>query len=372
MSRPIVDPSVFNTTRDYFQNETSVFLGQPVGLLDTVNQFNPEFTRLYELMCSLDWSHREFDFSKCMVEFQNAKPEDYARMIRTLAWQWEADSIAAFNLSPLLAPFVTSSEYWKLVTEIQRNEVVHALTYSEIVRTSFESPKKAMASVLAEVDAHRRMETVAKVFRNAQHTGALITLGEIDRNSTAARDAAMMLQSALLCMERGQFMPSFMVTFAYGESDQFVPVAEAVQKICNDELSVHVEAGKEVLRNELSTKEGRASFARIRPTVEVMIREVIDSERSWNQNRLFEGGSEMSGCNAKSVDDWILFAANDLYTCFDIQNPYKVVDKNPVGWMEKWIDINKNQGAIQEKKSGNYLMGGFVKGSGKAFSLEGL
>ena len=46
-------------------------------------------------MKSLDWDENEVDYSQCNSDFKTAQRGVSDMMIRTLAWQWEADSVAS-------------------------------------------------------------------------------------------------------------------------------------------------------------------------------------------------------------------------------------------------------------------------------------
>lgn len=368
-----LDSSIFNLTKDYDQDNGSFFLQQPPGLLDTINPRNERIEELYKKLKSLDWDENEFAYWECLTEFETGDKDDIDMMIATLAWQWEADSVAANNISALFAPFVTNAGLWDAYVQINQNEIVHGRTYSEIVKNSFRDAKGAMAKVLENVEAQRRLTVIGKVFAEGKRVGAMITLGQIDRNSDLARDTVMKMVFAMLGLERGQFMPSFAITFAFGEVGRFMPIAKAVQKICNEEYSIHVEIGKEVIRNELSTEVGRASFERIKDDVSKMYVELIESEINWNRNHLFVNGRTLTGCTVEMVEDYILYGANDLFTIAGLPNPFRKVTKLPIEYMADWIDVDKNQASAQEEKTGNYLLGGFVQNSdGKIFDTEGL
>ncbi len=117
-----INSKVFNSSKtDY--NKVSLLLGdQDVGLFDTVNKQYPEIWKLYKAQKSQDWDENEFDYSSCNVEFKSCSKSQYDMMIRTLAWQWEADSVASRAIAPILAPFISSSELWAAwlkVTEIE-------------------------------------------------------------------------------------------------------------------------------------------------------------------------------------------------------------------------------------------------------------
>lgn len=368
-----LDPTIFNTKRDYSEGNGSLFLQDTPGLLDSINRTQPDIWSLYKKLKKLDWDENEFNYWECRPEFESGKKDEIDMMISTLAWQWEADSVAANNIVAIMAPFVSSSELWSAYVQIGQNEIVHGLTYSEIVRNSFSDSHEAMAKVLENVESMRRLETVGRMFAEGKRIGSKLTLGLIDRNSNEARDAAMKMVFAMLALERIQFMASFVITFAFGAAGRFMPICKAVQKICNEEFSIHVEVGKLVIANELKTKVGQESFERIKDEVKAIICEVTNSEIHWTKNHLFTNGRELPGCTSDMVVDSVLFAANDVFEVAGIENPYKVIKKNPVGYMEDWINPDKNQSSPQEERGGNYLLGGFLETAGdKKYSIAGL
>ncbi len=113
--------NVFNYNKTDYERP-QLLLGQAPGLFDTVNKHYPEIWSLYKTQKSLDWDENEFDYSSCVTDFEAADRSRYDMMIKTLAWQWEADSVASRAFAPLLAPFITSTELWAAwlkVTEIE-------------------------------------------------------------------------------------------------------------------------------------------------------------------------------------------------------------------------------------------------------------
>lgn len=368
----MISSTIFNTEKNYELTNGSLFLQQEPGLLDSINRANPEIFALYKKMKSLDWDENEFPFDSCIAEFQTCDRNQYDIMIKTLAWQWEADSVAAHSIAPIVAPFVSSSDLWAAWLRVSDNEVLHGLTYSEIVKGSFVDYKATFAAVLGEVEAYRRLSTIASVMAYTKTISAQLMDGRISRDDPRARDAIMLFTIAMFLLERVQFMSSFAITFSFAEAGMFLPIGKAVQKICNDEFNVHVQLDKAILRNELGLRVGRDSFDRIKPQVLKMIEEVGNSEIFWTMRSLFAGGRQLVGCNAEMVCDWVQFGLTDVYDTLGLKNEkFKIIRKNPLPFIEDWIDINKNQGSPQEEKGGNYLLGGFQDTSGdKVYDID--
>jgi ribonucleotide reductase beta subunit family protein with ferritin-like domain len=235
---------------------------------------------------------------------------------------------------------------------------VHALTYSEIVKNSFDDPSAVLQDVLKVKEAFQRVELISNIFDEALITGCKLNLGLIKKDQDAY-DKIFMFVVAMYCLEAVQFMSSFAITFAMAESQQFVPVANAVQKIALDEYDVHRKWDKEVLDIELSTGEGITAFNRNRGKILAVIAEVIKSEMAWNKYT-FSEGREHPGLNEEVLNKVVLYYAKDVYEFFrfspkDIE--FSLPAKNPLLFMSDWLDIGSVQTSPQEQKSGNYVLG---------------
>ena len=315
-----------------------LLLGQRPGLFDTVNRHYPEIWKLYKAQKSLDWDENEFDYSSCNAEFKSCTRATYDMMIKTLAWQWEADSVASRAIAPVLAPFITSSELWAAWQRISDNEVVHAATYSEIVRNSFDDPSVILDEILRVQEAHDRLSEVAKAFAAGYEAARKYAIGQLP-NDQDTYNAVFMTIVALLCMERIQFMASFAVTFAICDTGLFQPIGKAIQKIAQDELEIHAELDRVVLLNELKTEE------------------VVESELRWI-NYLFSEGRELVGMNADRLSAWTLYCAKDVYQLFGLTtDKYTLPAHNPLKFMEKWLNISKTQASPQEQDIAAYKVG---------------
>lgn len=343
--------SVFNKDNDaYKKGEYPLFLGQAPALYDSVNVTYPELFKLYKLQKQSDWSEDEINLEQSRIDMLTCPPETREIMVENLAIQWELDSVASRSIAPLFAPFITNSEYWAAILKVSEIEVLHALTYSEIVRQCIANPNDIFDRILKNEAMSMRMNTVEKAFNNLQIASAHKTLGVLDDN--LAYDAVMTALSALYGLEREQFMCSFAATFGVVESGPFQGIGKLVQKIMQDERFIHAELGKAALKIELATARGKAWLANNKDKVLRILEEVVDSEYAWNKH-LFSNGRKVVGFNESLGVDWIDYNAQDLYETFGFIAP-RTIKKNPLPYMDNWLDLNKNQNAQQEGDSANY------------------
>lgn len=110
---------------DYFSDYTtpvkSMFLSRKVGLLENLRNEFPRIWDLYKQLKSLDWEETEINIDSCRSEFKTLPTEISNLMIRTLAWQYEADS-SATHICDLMAPFVGCTELKCYTIELAKNE----------------------------------------------------------------------------------------------------------------------------------------------------------------------------------------------------------------------------------------------------------
>ncbi|HET7268780.1 MAG TPA: ribonucleotide-diphosphate reductase subunit beta [Oleiagrimonas sp.] len=347
--------TVFNYAKDDYA-KPSLFLGQKQGLFDTINHHYPDIWRLYKAQKSLDWDENEFDYSSCHADFKQCTRSTWEMMIKTLAWQWEADSVASRAIAPVLAPFITSSELWAAWQRVSDNEVIHAATYSEIVRNSFDDPSHIIKEILRVEQAHERLSRVVKAFGDGFDASHRFALGQLP-NDQDTYNTVFMMVVALYCMERIQFMASFAVTFAICDTGLFQPIGKSIQKIAQDELEIHAELDRAVLVNELATERGKTAFATLRADIEALIGEVVESELSWIAY-LFSEGRELVGMNADRLSAWTLYCARDVYHTLGItRTAHELPTANPLKYMEKWLNISKTQASPQEQDIAAYKVG---------------
>ena len=350
-----MNDNVFNYAKNDYEKPL-LFLGEKQGLFDTINRHYPRIWELYKTQKSLDWDENEFDYSSCNADFKKASRSTYDMMIKTLAWQWEADSVASRAIAPVLAPFITSSELWAAWQRVSDNEVIHAATYSEIVRNSFDDPSVIIDEILKVEEAHARLARVVKAFGEGFTASHQYALGQLPNNQDTY-NAIFMMVVALFCMERVQFMASFAVTFAICDTGMFQPIGKSIQKIAQDELEIHAELDRAVLENELQTVRGKIAFEQKKDDIERLISEVVDSELAWIEY-LFSEGRELVGMNADRLSAWTLYCAKDVYQTLGIDSDkYEFPKNNPLKFMEKWLNISKTQASPQEQAIAAYKVG---------------
>lgn len=326
-----------------------IFLGQSPALYDSVNTNYPKLFELYKQQKAQDWAENEINLEQSRIDMISCPNEIRDLMVKNLAYQWEADSVASRSIAPLFAPFVTNSEAWAALLKNSEIEVLHALTYSEIVRQCFEFPDEVFKEVMHNENVLSRLDKIASVFETLQINGARKILN-VDAEEEFY-SSAMMGMVALYLLERIQFMASFAATFAVVEQGWFQGIGKLVQKIMQDELYCHSAVDEEILKIEMNTKRGQHWFIEHKDEIKLLIDEVVKTEKSF-ANYLFSENRQVVGLNVSILSDWIDYCAAPVYKLFGFES----VAGTAIPYMENWLDLNKFQIALQEGSGNNYLL----------------
>ncbi len=346
--------TIFDTTKTFEEYaEKKLFLNSKKGLLNTIHKYYPKIWSLYKEIKSLDWSEDEFNYRQCQTDFATANKNISSIMIDTLAWQWEADSVAATCPVYMIAPFNPCVEVWETECAIMVNELVHANTYSEIVRLSFNNPDEILKEILNKQESFKRLDTISEFLENFGEFSRQYARGTKFQEDEVVREL-ILYYFAMLLLERVQFMASFAITFTICKSGLFGAIGSAVKKIAQDELEVHCEYRKEIL------KELRLAYpsvyASCLDTFADWTREVIETELTWTK-QLF-AGRELVGTNEEFISKWVLFNAKDVVKFAGITDlmdqKYVWPVKNPIPHLEEWFNMNMTQVANQEQDATNY------------------
>lgn len=359
MSAVFKTSKIYNSqkTLEQYQN-TPLFCGPEPGLMDTIHKSYPKLWDLYKTLKSLDWSEDEFDFSRCLLDFKNAHPDISFLMLENIIFQWEADSVAGRSILSIMAPFVSSTEYWTALVRIADNENIHGATYSEIVKLSFDNPGEVIKKITTNQAPLKRLSIIEETLSTASELSRKYAAGLIPMSDELYRDVPIKVTICLLFLERLQFIASFGVTFTICGTGLFQSIGKAVQKICQEELEIHSEFDKEVLKYEMRTEKGRWAVESLKDWISNICDEVIASEFAFI-DYLFDGDKSIPGANADMFKQWVLFNAKDIvrFLNIDTGDKYKFPKQNPMPLLEPYINMNLSQGAPQEQDIAAYKIG---------------
>lgn len=329
---------------------SEIFFGKPKGIYDTIVVSHPRLQELYLAQRATDWMHNEFDLSKDREQLRSLDKGTRDLMLYNILFQWHLDSVAADNLFPLFAPFLTNSEASSLFSLNTSMEYVHSMTYSEIVRQCIPDHEELEKFIQDIEQVRKRLEPIFGILGKLSNAGCLYRLGEVSED-----ECYNILIKGLVtwwCMERIQFMSSFAKTFGVVRTGTLQGVGNYVQKIMLDEMNIHAETMKYVIQHEMKTnpKQWKDLESSLRKIVDTF----VQGEYDWI-DFVLSNGRGVSGLSNTLLKMWVDYNADDVYVTL-FGDSKKQVD-NPLKWMDNWLNPDKIQTANQEIANGNYLLG---------------
>lgn len=335
-----------------------LFLGQQMGMYDSINQVYPELFELYKKQKEQDWSEDEVELSQSITDFATCGKSTYDVMVETLMWQWEADSVAAQAIICLFAPFITNSELFAMMMKQSEIEVLHALTYSDIVRQCLPNSRQIIEDIQNNQAVLERSSVIVKYMRELEVLGANYRIDPESVDKEQVRRAILRALFALIGLEGVEFISSFACTFALAEQGVFVQVGQLVQKIMLDEM-LHTKMDFAVIDILLKDPVWRASFNAIRSEVKDILDEVRTNEYDWG-NYLFSGGRAIIGLNAPLLKDWTDWNCAPIYDYYGIEKDFTPPTKDPLPFMAYWMNPGLQQNANQEQSNTDYRLNATV------------
>lgn len=351
----------FNVNNKGHENGYRLFLGEPLGLADTVNVQYPQLERFYEQQESFNWGFSEVGLMQDKVDMMNAPQSSVDMMTKTISWQFLVDSVAGRSISAIIGKWVTNPELEYLYGLINMFEGIHARTYSHIIKNVFEYPQDVIDTTYADAQIITRSDAIVEAFDNLAAVSTDAPLREKE-------EAIILALVALLALEAIAFTASFAVTFGIAETGYFQGISQLVTLICRDEM-LHARVGAEVIRI-LATKEGMGiALALATPKVKALLDTIVDNELAWAEYIFKE--HQIVGLNEKLLKMYVLHLAKPVYQLLGVPFDYDTVEENPLMYMDKYIDSGNIQVAPQELQITAYKVNSIIDDTaGVDFSIN--
>lgn len=325
-----------------------LFLGDSLGVVDTVNIQYPKIEELYQKQLGQIWNEFEIDLTQDKMDMLNAPKTTVDLMVKTIMWQTVADSVASRSILETLGKWVSNPELMNLLTIWSFFEVIHARAYSHIIKQTFVNPNEMLEQIYGEAEVLQRSEIIVSTFDKMEK------MTEAD-GIEAIRKQIVLTIVALFALEAIAFMSSFAVTFAITETGIFQGIMKEVKLICRDEV-LHTRMDYTILDILKTDPKMVGTIKECMPDIQKILDDVVKQELSW-ADYLFSEGRSVVGLNATLLKEYSLYMAKPLFTALGAEYKYEVISSTPLPYMTKYIDPTKMQTAPQELQNDNYLVG---------------
>lgn len=336
----------FNANNVGYKEGYPLFLGPELGVMDTINVQYPQLEELYQDQLAQIWNEFEVDLGQDKLEMMTMGKGVVDLMVQTIMWQTVADSVASRSILETLGKYISNSELMNVATIWTFFEVIHARTYSHIIKQTFTDPNELLTEMYDNAQVLTRSEPIVAAFDNL----AAMKDGTEDE----LREAILMAFVALFALEAIAFMASFSVTFSIVETGRFQGIGQLVKLICRDEV-LHTRMDYTILDILIKDPAWASTIERCMPQINELLHTVVSNELVW-ADYVFSDGREVIGLNAGLLKDYVKHMATPVFEVFGLEG-FANSKENPLPYMEKYIDPSKMQSANMEIQSSSYLIG---------------
>lgn len=319
-----------------------LFMGQQLGVIDTINVTHPVFEELYQTQLSQIWNEFEISLTQDRMDMYLMPQHTVDIMVKTIMWQHAADSVASRSIIECLGDYITNSEFHDYATIWSFFETIHGRTYSHIIKQTFTDPNDALEDLYSNMQVMQRNKILVDTFDE------LKALPETASERTKVK-AIIKVVVALFALEAIAFMGSFAITFGIGETGKFQGITQLVKLICRDEV-LHSKGGFNII-NIIKKELGKYyNEPDVQEDIKTILDEVVAQELKWAEYIFSEG--QIVGLSEGMLKEYVLYMAAPVYKAcgvvFTDELFGSVPTANPLPYMDKYIDSKKMQAAPQE------------------------
>ena len=343
-----------------------MFFGNPVNVARYDQQKYEIFSKLTEKQLSFFWRPDEIDLAKDRADYQSLSDSEKHIFISNLKYQILLDSVQGRAPSLALAPVSSLPELETWINTWNFSETIHAQSYTHIIRNIVTDPGVIFDTIVVNEEILKRADSISRYYDDLIKYTELYNLFGEGTHRLNGEDVVVDLKClkkklylCLVCvniLEGIRFYVSFACSFAFAERKLMVGNAKVISLVCRDE-ALHL-TGTQHIINLLSRGADDQDFARIAKEctkeVEKLFEDAAQQEKDW-ADYLFKDGS-MIGLNREIMHRYIEYITNERAKAISVRLPFEVT-KNPIPWINQWLQSDNVQVAPQELEITSYLVG---------------
>ncbi|WP_127556525.1 class Ia ribonucleoside-diphosphate reductase subunit beta [Saccharospirillum alexandrii] len=350
--------------REFDTFSQPMFFGETVNVARYDQQKFPIFEKLIEKQLSFFWRPEEVDLTRDRKDFIALPAHEQHIFLSNLKYQTLLDSVQGRSPNVALLPLVSLPELETWIETWAFSETIHSRSYTHIMRNVLTEPGKVFDDIVHNPAIVERATTVTRYY------DALIEATQRFQVQTdewqasadgkkALRDLKRKLYLTLASvnvLEAIRFYVSFACSFAFAERSRMEGNAKIIRLIARDE-ALHL-TGTQHMLNLMARGHDDPEMAEIaaeeRDNVRQIFIDAAEQEKEWAAY-LFKDGS-MIGLNTDILAQYVQHITDQRLAAIDLE-PAFGSPKNPLPWMDAWLQSDQVQVAPQETEISTYLVG---------------
>jgi ribonucleoside-diphosphate reductase beta chain len=333
--------------------EQPMFLGEGVDVARYDDMKYPWIDKFTERQLSFFWRPEEIDLTKDKHDFNKLTEAEQHMFTSNLKYQILLDSVQGRSPNLAFLPIVSLPELETWIETWAFSETIHSRSYTHIIRNVYPNPSEVLDQITSIEEILERAASVGEEYDLLIKMNQTPEIGPIRCMSQIYRTLF-----SVYALESVRFYVSFACSFSFNERSLMEGNSKIITLIARDE-SLHMSAVQHILTTLANGSEGElwASVANGNSTwIKTTMDAVIKQETAWAEY-LFSRGPVL-GLNAEILTQYIRYIADIRMKAIGVVTNYSGdKKKNPIPWINKYLNSDTVQVAPQETEISSYLTG---------------
>jgi len=376
--------SIYNPQKIDFSKEKLFFgAGKNSQRFDVLKY--PILDKSNDTQQGFDWKHDEIPLGKDTKDFKTKANEAQKWVIeKTFQKLIFLDSVQGRGPVMIFGQIATLPELENVINVWQYFEGnKHSRTYTEILRALYSNPDEIFNQAFEVQELQKIASDIGGVYEKT-YQSVIEYIYCTQRDLTYTEEQLEELKKDLLrclfeinALEGIRFYSSFAAIWAMDKSESLFPgCSENLQFICRDE-NEHLALTQNLLKflRKHEDEEFIEAYNDIKDELEDRYYEIYFEEVEWVKF-LFSKGSYI-GMNEEILLRYLNYITIRRMKSLGI-NPTKeklggmYITKNPLPWIDTYINMDKNEKLPQEEKILNYVTGGIEQDVSEIDDIKGI
>ncbi|MEX0623164.1 MAG: class Ia ribonucleoside-diphosphate reductase subunit beta [Saccharospirillum sp.] len=350
--------------REFDTFSQPMFFGETVNVARYDQQKFPIFEKLIEKQLSFFWRPEEVDLTRDRKDFIALPAHEQHIFLSNLKYQTLLDSIQGRSPNVALLPLVSLPELETWIETWAFSETIHSRSYTHIMRNVLTEPGKVFDDIVHNPAIVNRATSVTRYYdalieatqRFQVQTDEWQTGADGKKALRELKRKLYLTLASVNVLEAIRFYVSFACSFAFAERSKMEGNAKIIRLIARDE-ALHL-TGTQHMLNLMARGHDDPDMAEIakeeRDNVRQIFIDAAQQEKEWAAY-LFKDGS-MIGLNTDILSQYVQHITDQRLAGIDLE-PAFGSPKNPLPWMDAWLQSDQVQVAPQETEISTYLVG---------------
>jgi ribonucleoside-diphosphate reductase beta chain len=339
--------TIINLNKNIDFSKEPIFFGEKLNIQRYDNPKHGVFLKFFNEQVSAFWRPEEVTISNDRLDYE--KMEDFEKFIFTknLGYQILLDSVQSRGIHNLLEN-CSSPEVEVFCKSWEFFETIHSYSYTYIIQNIYPNAKEILDNIMLDEEILKRTTSVTKYYDSLINNIGDESLEELKKK-------LYLTLVSINILEGIRFYISFACSFSFAQNKKMEGNAKIISLIAGDE-NKHLGFTQKLI-NILKTEESEG-FVEIakecEPLVEQMFKDAAEEEMRWAEY-LFKDGKHMLGLNKDILVQYMKFLTNQRMAAIK-SKPCFEKTKNPITWMNHWLDNKSLQVAPQETEIESYVI----------------